>query len=169
MRLDGILTPTFDVCANWWYKGWKNPGFCKISKPHSREYLTMRQGLVDFSRKLREWDGFGVNYVELAQSRTLRDYRADPQDYGGFSTLSEADRRAIIDMTLVDGLARLVKMFLDPFHQSRVSVTTGTKGHHKNAYDHWDYSLDALLCSRGSARTARGDDLTMCHLYSPPA
>jgi hypothetical protein len=42
---------------------------------------------VRFNKKLQVWDGFGVNYVEAAQ---MRDYRKRPQDYGGFSTLSEA-------------------------------------------------------------------------------
>lgn len=31
---------------------------------------------VYFSRKIRLWDGFGVNYVEAAQTR---DYGADPR------------------------------------------------------------------------------------------
>ena len=62
-------------------------------KPHSGEDLTMRNGLVDFSQKPRECDGFGVNYVEFAQSRTLRDYEADSQDYGGFGTLPKPTGR----------------------------------------------------------------------------
>ena len=33
---------------------------------------------VDFSKTIREWDGFGANYVEAAQTR---DYSADPQEY----------------------------------------------------------------------------------------
>jgi CubicO group peptidase (beta-lactamase class C family) len=45
---------------------------------------------VGFSRHLRPWDGFGVNCVEAAQTR---DYKAEPQEYGGLSTLSEDDRR----------------------------------------------------------------------------
>jgi hypothetical protein len=32
---------------------------------------------VDFSRPIRPWDGFGVNYVEACQTR---DYAAEPQD-----------------------------------------------------------------------------------------
>ena len=43
-------------------------------------------GTVDFSRKLRTWDGFGVNYVETCQTY---DNVKNPQDYGGFSTLSK--------------------------------------------------------------------------------
>ena len=45
---------------------------------------------IDFSTTVRDWDGFGVNYVEAAQTR---DYQAQSQEYGGFSLLSEADRQ----------------------------------------------------------------------------
>ena len=100
----------------------------------------MRKALVDFSQKLREWDGFGVTYVETAQTRTLRDYEADPQDYGGFSALSEADRQAILDMIFGDdGLKPgLAKMFLDPFHQEEPgeSYKWDRKVIEMNAYDH---------------------------------
>ena len=51
----------------------------------------MRRTRVDFSKTIREWDGFGVNYVEVAQTR---DYDGDPQEYGGFSILTEAQRQA---------------------------------------------------------------------------
>jgi O-glycosyl hydrolase len=76
----------------------------------------MQRIQVDFAKKIREWDGFGVNYVEAAQTR---DYKADPQEYGGFSVLSEDDRQQILDMIFgIDGLKPgIAKMFLDPFHQ----------------------------------------------------
>src|SRR5690606_2071523 len=69
---------------------------------------------VDFSKHLRVWDGFGVNYVEASQTR---DYQADPQEYGGFSLLEEAERQQILEMIFgPDGLKPgLLKMFLDPF------------------------------------------------------
>ena len=71
---------------------------------------------ADFSQKLRDWDGFGFNYVEVSQ--TL-DYAQDSQEYGGFSLLKEAERQEIVDMVFgPEGLRPgLVKMFLDPFHQ----------------------------------------------------
>lgn len=71
---------------------------------------------VRFDRHIRSWDGFGVNYVETAQTR---DYKADPQEYGGFSTLSEKQRQEILDLIFgPDGLRPSVaKMFLDPFHE----------------------------------------------------
>lgn len=71
---------------------------------------------VDFSRLLQTWDGFGFNYVETAQTM---DYTSDPQDYGGFSILSEDEKDEIIELVFGnDGLKPgLVKMFLDPWHQ----------------------------------------------------
>ncbi len=50
---------------------------------------------VDFSKQVRLWDGFGVNYVEVAQAI---DYTQDPQEYGGFSLLTEEKRQQIVEM-----------------------------------------------------------------------
>jgi hypothetical protein len=77
---------------------------------------TIERYRVDFSKKIRDWDGFGVNYVEAAQTR---DYGADPQEYGAFSLLSESQRQEILDMIFgEDGLKPgLIKMLLDCFHQ----------------------------------------------------
>ncbi len=62
----------------------------------------MRRTQVDFSIHIRQWDGFGINYVEAAQTR---DYDADPQEYGGFSLLSEQQRQETIDLIFgEDGL-----------------------------------------------------------------
>lgn len=132
----------------------------------------MRRARVDFSRKLREWDGFGVNYVEASQTR---DYDVEPQEYGGFSLLSEGDRQTILDMTFgPDGLKPgVVKMFLDPFHQEEPG----------EGYD-WDPNLIDLAAydherttrwmryfvREGLHRTrARGDDIEIiATLYGPP-
>lgn len=132
----------------------------------------MRRTAVDFSRTLRDWDGFGVNYVEAAQTR---DYRAAPQEYGGFSLLTEAQRGEILDLIFgEDGLKPgLVKMFLDPFHQEEpgsgydFSPTTIDPG----AYDHttttrWmrTFVREGLALTR-----ARGADLRIITtLYGPP-
>jgi hypothetical protein len=72
--------------------------------------------VVDFSDKLQQWDGFGVNYVETSQTF---DYEKWPQDYGGFSFISNEDKKEIIELIFGDdGLQPdLVKMFLDPLHQ----------------------------------------------------
>lgn len=71
---------------------------------------------VHFDRHIRRWDGFGVNYVETAQTR---DYKSFPQDYGGFGTLSETQRQEILELIFgPEGLRPwIIKMFLDPFHE----------------------------------------------------
>ncbi len=78
--------------------------------------FSMTRAEVDFSKVLRDWDGFGFNYVEVPQTM---DYDKDPQEYGGFSLLTEKERQEIIDLIFGDdGLKPgIVKMFFDPFHQ----------------------------------------------------
>ncbi len=115
---------------------------------------------VDFSKKLRDWDGFGVNYVEVAQTK---DYWADPQEYGGFSLLDESERQEILDMIFGDdGLKPgLVKMFYDPFHQKKPDAE----------FDHETMTKWMRYFVReGLKRTrARGDDLVIITtLYGPP-
>jgi O-glycosyl hydrolase len=133
----------------------------------------MRRTQVDFSRSLREWDGFGVNYVEASQTR---DYDTQPQEYGGFSLLSEKERQTILDMIFgPDGLQPgVVKMFLDPFHQAEPGedynwdpdVIDPEAYHHERTTRWMRYFV-----SEGLQRTrARGDDLeVVLTLYGPPA
>ena len=54
--------------------------------------FTATRAEVDFSQILRDWDGFGFNYVEVPQTV---DYEEDPQEYGGFSLLTETERQEI--------------------------------------------------------------------------
>ncbi len=72
----------------------------------------MLRARVDFSKHLRAWDGFGVNYVAAAQTR---DWAKWPQDYGSFELLSESDRQQIIELIFgEDGLKPTIgKMFID--------------------------------------------------------
>jgi hypothetical protein len=133
----------------------------------------MRRVQVNFADKLQDWDGFGVNYVEAAQTR---DYDADPQEYGGFSTLGEADRQAILDMTFGDdGLKPcVIKMFLDSFHQEEPGEGYNWDPHviDMSAYDHEKTTKWMRYFAReGLKRTrARGDDLEIIvTLYGPPA
>ncbi|HUG12073.1 MAG TPA: hypothetical protein VMM36_13725 [Opitutaceae bacterium] len=129
---------------------------------------------IDFGETLQKWDGFGVNYVETAQTR---DYRAWPQDYGGFSVLPEAARAEIIDLVFADdGLKPgIVKMFLDPFHEG---VTRD--GNDNNDPWHLDPARFDHTTTTGSMRRfvrdglkltrARGGDLSIITtLYGPPA
>jgi hypothetical protein len=115
---------------------------------------------VDFTKRLREWDGFGVNYVEVAQTI---DYDKDPQEYGGFSILSEKKRQEIVDLVFgVDGLKPgIVKMFYDPFHQAEPG---GPFDHEKTTRWMRYFVREGLKKTR-----SRGDDLTIITtLYGPP-
>lgn len=124
---------------------------------------------VDFGTTLRDWDGFGVNYVEAAQSR---DYDHDPQEYGGLSILSETDRNKVLEMTFgADGLKPgLLKMFLDPWHE-RSNDNNDPNVIDMSKFDHTTSTRWMRLFAReGLARTRRrGDDLTIVTtLYCPP-
>jgi hypothetical protein len=117
--------------------------------------------VVDFSKTLRDWDGFGFNYVETAQTI---DYNVDAKDYGGFSIMSQQSRTEIIDLVFgEEGLKPgLVKMFLDPFHQDK----------HGGRYDHQTSTSNMRMFVRlGLEKTrARGSDLQIITtLYGPPA
>jgi hypothetical protein len=145
---------------------------CAIDRLKRGEVKSMIKARINFSKKLRNWDGFGVNYVETCQTA---DYEENPQDYGGFSTLSESKRQEIIELIFGDdGLKPgIVKMFLDPFHQKQ-------KGDDKEAvntinqsnYDHetttkWmRYFIDHGLST--SRKTGRDLEI-ITTLYGPPA
>jgi hypothetical protein len=123
--------------------------------------FTASAGEIDFSKKLRVWDGFGFNYVQTAQTM---DYASDPQEYGGFSLLTDQDRQKIIEMVFGDdGLkVSLVKMFYDPWHQAE----PGGK------YDHEKTTQWLRYFAREGLKKARaaGRDLTIVTtLYGPPA
>jgi len=116
---------------------------------------------VHFDEILREWDGFGVNYVEEAQSR---DYPNDRQEYGGFHLLDEESKQEIIEMIFGDdGLKpALVKMFLDPWHQSEPN----------GSYNHeWTTEHMRYFARNGLKVTEeRGGGLQfITTLYGPPA
>jgi hypothetical protein len=115
---------------------------------------------IDFSKTIREWDGFGFNYVETAQTI---DYKADARDYGGFSIIKPQDSDKIIDLVFgKDGLkVGIVKMFLDPFHQTE----PGGK------FDHETSTRNMRMFVRmGLEKTrSRGSDLKIITtLYGPP-
>lgn len=116
---------------------------------------------VDFSRPLRDWDGFGFNYVETAQTI---DYNVDAKDYGGFSIMTEQSKKEIIDLVFgEEGLKPgLVKMFLDPFHQN----SPGEKFDHERSTSNM-----RMFVRMGLEKTRqRGSDLQIITtLYGPPA
>jgi O-glycosyl hydrolase len=116
---------------------------------------------VDFSTKLADWDGFGVNYVQAARTH---DYKVFPQDYGGFGFLTEEQRQEIIQLVFGDNGLKpsVVKMFLDPLHQTK----PGAKFDHEATTQWMRYFVqEGLKLTR-----ARGEDLTIITtLYGPPA
>lgn len=119
------------------------------------------QGVVDFTDKIRGWDGFGVNYVETAQTYYYNRYS---QDYGGFSRLKDADKNEIISLIFGnDGLRpSIVKMFLDPLHQK---VENG-------AYDHATTTRNMrFFVKEGLNLTEKRNDQlqVITTLYGPPA
>ena len=115
---------------------------------------------VNFDEPLLEWDGFGFNYVETAQTR---DYDEYPQDYGGFSLLDEKQRHEILELVFGnEGLqVQIVKMFLDPFHQQNSG----------SAFDHEKTTANMrYFVGNGNKLTQeRGDELEiLTTLYGPP-
>jgi hypothetical protein len=125
---------------------------------------------VEFGKHLRDWDGFGVNYVEASQTR---DYQADPQEYGGFSLLEEAERQQILEMIFgPDGLKPgLLKMFLDPFHEKE-NDNSDPNAIDASRFDHATTTRWMRYFVREGLRKtrARGGDLNIVTtLYGPPA
>ena len=117
---------------------------------------------VDFSATLQEWDGFGVNYVELAQST---DPISDPQEYSGFSRLNEKQRQEILEMIFgEDGLQpNIVKMFLDPFHQKAPDEPFD----HESTTEWMRYFVHQGIAKNGKRG---GQDIEIITtLYGPPA
>jgi hypothetical protein len=138
---------------------------CFVSQPVcATGQIQAIQGIpseVDFSRPLRQWDGFGFNYVETAHTY---DYEAYPQDYGGFSLLDEQEKRQIIDLVFgEEGLkVALLKMFLDPLHQVEPD---GPYNHELSTKNMLEFAMKGLETTR-----RRGSDLTIITtLYGPPA
>ena len=133
----------------------------------------LRKTVIDFSQPLRDWDGFGINYVETAQTR---DYQANPQEYGGLSALGEPDRQEVVDLIFGDdGLKpNTLKMFHDCWHQPEPGPGYNWDPNviDPAAYDH-DTTTRWMryFVREGLRRTrARGDDLAIITtLYGPPA
>lgn len=127
---------------------------------------------VNFEHCLQEWDGFGINYVETAQTP---DYRQWPQEYGGFSTLSEEQRQQILQMIFgEDGLKPGVfKMFIDSLQQDVAHVNhAGIDQIDQNNYDHQTTTAWMRYFIREGMRITRergGDMQGICTLYGPPA
>ena len=116
---------------------------------------------VDFSKVLRDWDGFGFNYVETAQTI---DYETDAKDYGGFSIMTTHSRNEIIDLVFGENGLKvgLMKMFLDPFHQNNP----------EGKYNHVSSTSNMMMFVRmGLEKTHSwgGNLQIITTLYGPPA
>ncbi len=124
---------------------------------------------VDFDRKLRDWDGFGVNYV---QARHTRDFTIFPQDYGGFSWLDEDEREQVIELVFGDeGLQpAILKMFCDSLHEPNNDNSDPYSLDHSRFDHETTTNWIRYFARRGLALTrARGDDLAvLAGLYGPP-
>ena len=119
---------------------------------------------VHFDQKLQDWDGFGVNYVETSSTR---DYQRNPQEYGGFSTLTEKQRQEILEMIFgPDGLKPgTVKMFLDPLQEGMTDADKGKFDHETTTKWMRYFVREGLRITR-----ARGGDLQIVTcMYGPPA
>ena len=116
---------------------------------------------VDFSRTVIPWDGFGFNYVQMAQSF---DPIADKQDLGGYTLLNDKQKREINDLVFgEDGLkVNVVKMFLDPWHQAKAG---GPFDHRTTTGYMLGFVKDGLATCRENGR----DLSIITTLYGPPA
>lgn len=117
---------------------------------------------VYFDKPIREWDGFGVNYVETAQTFDYKDY---PQDYGGFRFLDEKAKKEIIDLVFAkDGLRpAMVKMFQDPLHQQQEG----------GPYDHASSTSSMRYFVKEGLKVTKSyngeQPVVITTLYGPPA
>lgn len=129
------------------------------SEAQELNFTAVKAG-VYFDEPLRDWDGFGFNYVETAHTY---DYDEFTQEYGGFSLLSEKQKQEIVNYIFgEDGLkVGLVKMFLGANHQTE---PYGPYNHERTT-EHMRYFVrEGLKLTR-----QRGDDLQIITtLYGPP-
>ncbi len=131
-----------------------------FSYSQAKEFQAAK-GEIDFTDQLRVWDGFGFNYVETAQTY---DYENNPQDYGGFSFLDESQKHEIIELVFGDNGLRpsIVKMFLDPLHQTK----EGGAYNHKQTTSNMRYFVkEGIKLSQ-----IRNEEIQLIStLYAPPA
>ncbi|PRY90684.1 hypothetical protein [Mongoliibacter ruber] len=134
--------------------------YAKNSKGQADDFKAVK-AKVDFKDKLREWDGFGFNYVETAQTY---DHNKNPQDYGGFKYLNETAKNEIIELVFGEEGLRpsLIKMFLDPLHQAEENGAYD----HKTTTQNMRYFVKAGL-EKSKKRNESLQIITT--LYAPPA
>ncbi len=127
---------------------------------------------IRFDRPVREWHGFGVNYVETAQTR---DYALYQQDYSGFSFASEASRQKVMELIFGEGGLRpgMTKLFLDPFHEGRTKAGNDNDDPMKinlSGYDHTTTTRWIRYFNREGLRMMEewgGSFISIVTLYGP--
>lgn len=127
---------------------------------------------IRFDKPLQFWDGFGVNYVETAQTR---DYDEWPQDYGGLSTLSDHEKQEVIELIWGDDglLPGICKQFIDPFHEGLNESDNDNDDPYSinlNGYTHERTTENMRYFIREGLKRlkARGDSLSVINtLYGP--
>ena len=125
----------------------------------ANDFRAVRAG-VHFDRPIRDWDGFGFNYVETAHTYDMQQFA---QEYGGFSLLDDREKQEIIGLVFgEDGLkVGLVKMFLGANHQAKLH---GPYDHRSTTANMRYFVKEGLKLTR-----QRGDDLQIITtLYGPP-
>lgn len=146
----------------------------------ANDFTAIRAG-VFFDEPLRDWDGFGFNYVQSAHfidyelsetDRKSRKWWAENhpgkkdfvQEYGGFSLLDEKEKQEIVELVFGDdGLKPgIVKMFLDAKHQTEPG---GQFNHETTTNQMRHFVKEGLKLTRN-----RGNDFQIITtLYGPPA
>lgn len=143
----------------------------------ARDFTAIRAG-VFFDQPIREWDGFGFNYVQSAHfvDKSLSPKESKEwwdtfhpgketfvQEYGGFSLLDNSEKQEIIELVFgEDGLKPgIVKMFLDGKHQTEPNSPFD----HETTTNHMRFFVkEGLKLTR-----QRGDDFQIITtLYGPP-
>lgn len=127
---------------------------------------------IRFDCPLRPWHGFGVNYVQSAQTR---DYALYQQDYSGFSFANEDNRQKVMEMIFgEDGLRPgLTKLFLDPFHEGMIKEGNDNQDPIKiklDGYDHTSTTEWIRYFNREGLRMMKewgGSFTSISTLYSP--
>ena len=145
--------------------------------PQARDFTAVRAG-VFFDQPIRDWDGFGFNYVESAhfvdinitpdrnkewmeENHPGKDFFV--QEYGGFSLLDAKEKKEVVELVFgKDGLKPgIVKMFLDAHHQKE----PGGSFDHESTTSHMRYFVKEGL---KTTRSRGADFQIITTLYGPP-
>lgn len=116
---------------------------------------------INFDQPLREWDGFGVTYVQTAHTG---DYNAYPQEYGGFSLLDSTKKTEIIDLIFGENGLKpgIAKIFLDPLHQSDPGGNYNHELSTRYLFEFYQMGLEKM-------KTYNGNLTFLTTLYGPPS